>query len=186
MAAVSKETVIGCRVPTGTWPFHAKFMVHSLMYWFGYAADISMQTESRFAVQIIKYMMTSPNGTILRVTGPLCGDEFPSHKCQWRGALMFSLICPWTKIWVNNREAGGLRRHPAHYNVIVMAWIQVFTLFWQCPESCISHDVLMIWTHKTGLLSFCPAIPPPPGEFPAQQPVIWSFIFIFWLKWILE
>ena len=42
------------------------------------------------------------------------------HKGQWRGALMFSLICPWIKGSVNNREAGDLRRHRAHYDVIVM------------------------------------------------------------------
>ena len=28
------------------------------------------------------------------------------HKGQWRGALMFSLICAWINTWVNNREAG--------------------------------------------------------------------------------
>ena len=32
------------------------------------------------------------------------------HKGQWRGALMFSLICAWITDWVNNREAGDLRR----------------------------------------------------------------------------
>ena len=42
------------------------------------------------------------------------------HKGQWRGALMFSLICVWINDWVNNREAGDLRRYRAHYNVIVM------------------------------------------------------------------
>ena len=42
------------------------------------------------------------------------------HKGQWRGALMFSLICAWMNGWVNNGEAGGLRRHRAHYDVIVM------------------------------------------------------------------
>ena len=26
------------------------------------------------------------------------------HKGQWRGALMFSLICTWTNDWVNNRD----------------------------------------------------------------------------------
>ena len=46
------------------------------------------------------------------------------HKGQWRGALMFSLICSWTKDWANNREAGDLRRHRAHYDVIVMTlWL---------------------------------------------------------------
>ena len=42
------------------------------------------------------------------------------HKGQWRGALMFSLICAWMNNWVNNRKAGDLRRHHAHYAVTVM------------------------------------------------------------------
>ena len=42
------------------------------------------------------------------------------HKGQWRGALMFTLICARINGWVNNREAGDLRRYRAHYDVIVM------------------------------------------------------------------
>ena len=42
------------------------------------------------------------------------------HKGQWRGALMFTLICARINGWVNNHEAGDLRRHHAHYDVIVM------------------------------------------------------------------
>ena len=42
------------------------------------------------------------------------------HKGQWRGALMCSLICAWINGWVNNHKAGDLRRHRAHYDVIVM------------------------------------------------------------------
>ena len=42
------------------------------------------------------------------------------HKDQWRGALMFSLICAWINSWVNNREAGDLRRRRTHYDVTVM------------------------------------------------------------------
>ena len=42
------------------------------------------------------------------------------HKCQWCGALMFSLICAWLNGWVNYREAGDLRRHHVYYDVIVM------------------------------------------------------------------
>ena len=42
------------------------------------------------------------------------------HKGQWREALMFSLICAWLNGRVNNREAGDLRRHLAHYDAIVM------------------------------------------------------------------
>ena len=42
------------------------------------------------------------------------------HKGQWRGALMFSLICVWINDWINNREAGDLRRYRVHYDVTVM------------------------------------------------------------------
>ena len=42
------------------------------------------------------------------------------HKGQWCGPLMFYLICAWINNWVNDREAGDLRCHPAHYDVIVM------------------------------------------------------------------
>ena len=34
---------------------------------------------------------------------------------------MFSLICDRISGWVNNGEAGDLRRHRAHYDVIVMS-----------------------------------------------------------------
>ena len=44
------------------------------------------------------------------------------HKGQWRGALMFSLISAWINGWVNNLEAGDLRRHRTHYDVTVMDW----------------------------------------------------------------
>ena len=85
-------------------------------------------------------MMTSLKGNIFRVTGHLCGEftgkhlprNWPfvqgihrspvnsPHKGQRRGALMFSLICVSINGWVNNREAGDLRRYHAHYDVTVM------------------------------------------------------------------
>ena len=42
------------------------------------------------------------------------------HKGQWCRALMFSLICAWINGWVNNGEAGDLRRHHTYYDVTVM------------------------------------------------------------------
>ena len=42
------------------------------------------------------------------------------HKGQWRGALIFPLICAWTNGWANNRGTGDLRRHRSHYDVTVM------------------------------------------------------------------
>ena len=62
---------------------------------------------------------------------PLCagnsqitGDPPPppppphTHKGQWRGASMFSLICAWINGWVN--KAGELRRRRSHYDATVM------------------------------------------------------------------
>ena len=55
----------------------------------------------------------------------LCAGNSPvpvnsPHKGQWRRALMFSLICARMNDWVNNPEAGDLRRHRGHYDVTVM------------------------------------------------------------------
>ena len=55
---------------------------------------------------------------ICAVNSPVPGDS--PHKGQWRGALIFSLICVWINGWVNNREAGDLRHHRAYYDVTVM------------------------------------------------------------------
>ena len=65
------------------------------------------------------------------------------HKGQWRGALMLIMICAWINGWVNNREAGDLRHHRAHYDVIVM---NIFPLniinylqICRCPYKWILH-----------------------------------------------
>ena len=70
------------------------------------------------------YMMTSSNGNIFRVTGPLCGEftgpgEFPTQRPVTRSFDVF-LICVWINDWINNREPGDLRRYRAHSDVIVM------------------------------------------------------------------
>ena len=62
------------------------------------------------------------------------------HKGQWRGALMFSLICTWINIWVNNRDAGSLGRHSAHYDVIVMTTSASL-------QALSSHIIVFIWTN---------------------------------------
>ena len=62
--------------------------------------------------------------------------NFP-HKGQWRGALIFYLICAWINCWINSHEAGDLRRHRAHYDVTVMNALQSA----DCPSwlRCIYH-----------------------------------------------
>ena len=54
------------------------------------------------------------------------------YKGQWRRALIFSLICACINNWINNREAGVLRRHCAHYDVIVMR------IFCRGVSSCVT------------------------------------------------
>ena len=54
------------------------------------------------------------------------------HKGQWLGALTFSLICVWINGWVDNREAGDLRRYRAHYDVTVMPLVA--GRFYPCPS----------------------------------------------------
>ena len=64
--------------------------------------------------------------------------NFP-HKGQWRGALMFTLICVRINGWVNNHEAGDLRRNRAHCDVTVMfviCEIGVLTPLFRIPCTC--------------------------------------------------
>ena len=42
------------------------------------------------------------------------------HKWQWRETLIFSLSCAWTNSWANKGDAGDLRRHRAHCDVILI------------------------------------------------------------------
>ena len=106
------------------WRHHGLCSRHIGCWW---PSDARIQGIKKHDIDLLLWhipMMTSSNGNIFRVTGPLCG-EFTGpvnspHKYQWRRALMFSVICVWINGWVNNREAGDLRRHYSHYDVNVM------------------------------------------------------------------
>ena len=79
----------------------------------------------------------------------LCAGNSPvpvnsPHKGQWCGALMFSLIWAWINDWVNNCEAGDLRCHHGHYDVIVM-WTKYL---WQT-----FHGSLMRERHQMSIIS---------------------------------
>ena len=84
----------------------------------------------------------------------LCAGNSPvpvnsSHKGQWRGALMFTLICVWINGWVNNHEAGDLRRYRVHYDVIVMrcvfltfTWLVSAWLWREVPSAILAEPLL--------------------------------------------
>ena len=126
----------------------------------------------------------------------LCAGNSPvpvnsPHKGQWRGSLMFSFICVWINGWVNNREAGDLRRYRAHYDVTVMTesngianndiplcrymlqqWTELpiqHTTYLHLsftPSLSLSHSLTRIISHTL----FCPfsmyILPPPPPPPP--------------------
>ena len=73
------------------------------------------------------------------------------HKGQWRGALIFSLICAWLNGWTNNRDAGDLRRHRAPFDVIVVTyllriistkwWEMQITIYFTSKQPSISRNI---------------------------------------------
>ena len=107
------------------------------------------------------------------------------YKGQWRGALMFSLICAWASGWTNNRGACDLRRQRAHYewhhyNDIVLRAMS--TLHWRHNgREFISNDQSygcllnrLFWrilkkTSKLRVTGLCKGNSPGTGEFPAQM-----------------
>ena len=86
------------------------------------AYDAAVEIRSNIMLYI---MMTSSNGNIFRVTSPLCG-EFIGHRWIPRtkasDAELWCFLSSGTEKngWVNNSEAGDLRRYRTHYDVIVM------------------------------------------------------------------
>ena len=92
--------------------FHVSFFVRLIypvyLYWSAISIVIDDVTKGHFPRYwpFVRAIRRSP-------------VNFP-HKDQWRGPLIFSLICTWIKGWVNNRKAGDLRRHRTHYGVTVM------------------------------------------------------------------
>ena len=88
--------------------FSGNYIAKSMMkLWLGYASP----------------MMMSSSGNIFRVTFMTGIHRLPMnspHKGQWCGTLMFPLICTWINAGANTWDAGDLRSHRAHYDVIVI------------------------------------------------------------------
>ena len=80
------------------------------------SSRLSVMLKSSWSKYLI--MMTSSNGNISALL-VICAGNSP-HKTQWRGALMFYLICVWINGWVNNGESGDLRSYRAHCDVRIM------------------------------------------------------------------
>ena len=101
--------------------------------------------------------------------------EFPL-KGQWRGALMFSLICVWIKGWENNLEAGDFRRYHAHYDIIVMSMtVMLYEHDFVSNHrrfDCLLNRLFRRRSKKTSklrVIGLCEGNSPVTGEFPAQR-----------------
>ena len=88
------------------------------------------------------------------------------HKDQWRGTLMFSLICTSTYCWANHRDVAELWRHGPHYDVIVMP--HAICSFW-LPQNLSQAN--------TNVLQFFAMISWNPDDFMAIRcrPIIWPY-----------
>ena len=68
------------------------------------------------------------------------------HNGQWRGTLKLSLICAWINGWANNWYIGDLKRHSAHYDVIVAIYILWLSLNWGYHLPCIHQPTFSSWS----------------------------------------
>ena len=75
------------------------------------------------------------------------------RKGPWRGALMFNLICVWIKGWVNNREAGDLRRYRTHYDVTVIEMKRKWNDKWIHNGMMQEINLLEIYTTNCNMIS---------------------------------
>ena len=93
-------------------------------------------------------MMTSSNGNIFRVTGHLCGEFTGPRWIPHTKASDAELWCLRINGWVNNREAGDLRRYRPHYDVIVMISLgSLLNRHMDCDPLSLKHSKVCInWT----------------------------------------
>ena len=113
----------GCEGPgNNTW--WRNCFVHILL-WSVLPPGLPGWYSSFVITSVLCYIMTTSNGNIFLVTGPLC-RKFTGHlwiprtKVSGVGLWYFLWSAPWINGWVNNHEAGDLKRYHAHYDVIVM------------------------------------------------------------------
>ena len=98
------------------------------------AQSISFKIGIGFFVDTDDGIMTSSNGNIFHFAGLLWeestwGSPVDSpHRGQYRKASIF-FMCALTNGWVNNRNAGNLRRNDAHYGVTVMVQPKFLTQY---------------------------------------------------------
>ena len=158
-----------------------KALMHGLFAFFHIAPlFLRIQTHD----DVIKWKHFPRNWPFVR------GIHRSPHKGQWRGALMFSLICVWINGWVNNREAGDLRRYRGHYDVTVKIFLVSVSsshkgpVGWRCCTpghglnrqwNCQWFETLWPWCEITVI--------PTVNLAPAYILILTNFIILYSLPW---
>ena len=132
-------------------------------------------------------------------------NEFPAQRPVTRS--FDDLICALINGWVNNRQAGDLRRHPAHYDVIVMftvnksfnekwiwlKWDQIFVdlikIFNSLLRLCLLKKNGRVWFERwrhfrPWARGFPPPPPPPHQQIESINPELSFDTKIVWLGWL--
>ena len=134
--------------------------------------------------------MTSSNGNIFRVSGHFCEVLNSPHKGQWRGALMISLICVWVNGWVNNHEAGDLRRHRTHYDVIVLGkrWLSLKGPVSRTSVAVLLLDWVSIWSinRMAFWIKRCQKLPIRYRVFPLKKNITLHRLQKFTRDWVIS
>ena len=85
---------------------------------------------------------------------------------------MLSLICVWINGWINNREAGDLRRYRAHYDVIVMCFGGCGKTPFMMPMSLLFASLPMWWRKCCSIIHILPYMRPSTKECIADNSII--------------
>ena len=102
-----------CRPLSEDFVYHSQLEMHTIK---GFISEVICISDGEAPVGYSVHQMATLHDDVIKcVTGPLCGD-------QWRGALMFSLICALNKRLSKQWWDWWLRRQ-RHYDIIVMVSI---------------------------------------------------------------
>ena len=139
-------------------------------------------------------MIISSNGNIFRITGTLCG-EFTGH--QWIPLTKASDADLWCFFdlrlhngWINNWDAGGLRRHHIHYDITVTLYcnsplsslyffviFDTFTKLWPlCPQW--TYNSFRYWLVIIGIRQFVPTVLPTKPQAICCWPMVFPGLFV--------
>ena len=113
-----------------------------------FVQQVFFQTDNSY--QSSALMMTSSNGNIFRVTGPLCGEftvsgEFPAQRPVTQSFDVFFDLCLNKQWW-----GWWFETYRAHYDVIVLVLcdgMKLWTGGYSSQRTSEAENVLISWCH---------------------------------------